>query len=61
MKRQFADEMRRVLPQQSALLQRLHHERDVALLEIAHAAVHQLGARLEVPLPKSCCSSSSVE
>ena len=43
-KRQLADEMRRVLAQESAFLQRLHHERDVALFEITHAAVHQFGA-----------------
>ena len=53
--RQVADEVRRVLAQDAALLQRLHDERDVALLEIAHAAVHQLraaarGALAEVAL-----------
>ena len=36
--------MRRVLSKQSALLERFHDQRDVALLEIAHAAVHELGA-----------------
>ncbi len=33
--------MRRVLAQKAALLERLHHERDCALLEVAHAAVHE--------------------
>src|SRR6185436_15056766 len=32
------------LPEQSALLERLHHQRNVALFEVAHAAVHELGA-----------------
>ena len=35
--------MGRVLPQEPPLLERLHHQRDVALLEVAHAAVHELG------------------
>ena len=39
---QVAHQVRRVLPQDAPFLQRLHHERDVALLEIAHAPVHQL-------------------
>ena len=41
--RRVRDEVRRVLAQEAALLQRLHHERDVALLEVAHAAVDELG------------------
>ena len=36
--------MGRVLQQQPALLQRFHHQTDVALLQIAHAAMRQLGA-----------------
>ena len=34
--------MRRVLAKQAAFLERLHHERDGALLEVADAAVHEL-------------------
>ena len=41
---QVADQVRRVPPEEAALFQRLHHERDVALLEIAYAAVHELRA-----------------
>ena len=40
---EIVHEVRRILAQQAALLQRLHHQRDVALLQIAHAAVDQLG------------------
>ncbi len=40
---EVVDEVRRVLPEQAALLERLHDEGDVALLEIADAAVDQLG------------------
>ena len=36
--------MRSVLSKQAALLERFHHQRDVALFEVAHAAVHQFGA-----------------
>ncbi len=35
--------MRRILAQQAAFLQRLHHQRDVALFQITHTAVNQLG------------------
>ena len=42
--RQVADQVRSILSKQPALLERLHHQRDVALLEVAHAAVHELGA-----------------
>src|SRR5262249_13796116 len=35
---------------QPALLQRLHHEGDVALLEVAHAAVNELRAPARRPL-----------
>ena len=41
---EIADQVRRVLQQQAALVQRLHHQPNVALLQVAHAAVHQLGA-----------------
>ena len=41
---QIAHQVRSVLQQQAALLQRFHHQREVALLQVAHAAVHQLGA-----------------
>ena len=37
-------QVRSVLAQQAALFQRRHDQRNVALFEIAHAAVHQLGA-----------------
>src|SRR5262249_19444814 len=43
-------QVRRVLAQQPALLQRLHHEGDVALLEVAHAAVNELRAPARRPL-----------
>src|SRR5580692_7427719 len=36
-------DVRRVLKQQPSFLERLHHQRDVALLQIADASVHQLG------------------
>jgi len=36
--------MRRVAAQGPALPQRLQHQRDVALLQVAHTAVNQLGA-----------------
>jgi hypothetical protein len=39
-----ADQVRGVLSQQPAFLERLHHQRDVALFEVAHAAVHELRA-----------------
>ncbi len=42
-KRQVMHQVRRVLPQQAALLQRFHHQRHIALLQIANAAMHQLG------------------
>ena len=38
------DEVRRVLAEPAALVQGLAHERDVALFEIANAAVDELGA-----------------
>ena len=41
---EIVHQVRRVAQQQAAFLQRFHHQRDVALLQIAHAAVHQLGA-----------------
>ena len=44
--------MRRVLAQQSALFQRLHDQREVALLQVAHAAVHQLGAAAGSAFPE---------
>src|SRR5580698_2904548 len=34
--------MRRILTQNAAFFERFHDERDVALLEITHAAVHEL-------------------
>ena len=36
--------MRSVLSKQAALFQRFHHQGDVALFQVAHATVHQLGA-----------------
>ncbi len=36
--------MGRVVAQPAALPQRLEHERDVALLQVADSAVHQFGA-----------------
>ena len=41
---QLIDQMRRVLPQKAAFLQSFHHERDIALFEISHSAMHELGA-----------------
>ena len=41
---EIANQMGRVLKQDAALLERFHHQRDVALLEIAHSAMNQLGA-----------------
>ena len=41
---QVADQMRRVLAHEAALLERLHHEGNVALLEVTDAPVHELGA-----------------
>jgi hypothetical protein len=41
--------MRSVLPQQTALLERLHHQRDVALFEVANTAVYELGAPAGCP------------
>ena len=41
---EIVDEVRRVLAKQAAFFQRRHHERDIALLEIAHAAMDELGA-----------------
>src|SRR5208283_5082492 len=41
---QVADQVRGVLKKQSALLEGFHDERDVALFEVTHAAMHQLGA-----------------
>src|SRR5262249_8641487 len=40
---EVGDEMRRVLAEQAALLERPHDERDGALLEVAHAAMHEFG------------------
>ena len=48
--REVADEVRRVLQQQPPLVERLHHERHVALLQVAHAAVHQLRRPARGPL-----------
>ena len=48
--RQVGDQVRRIAAQHAALLERLHHQRDVALLEITDAAVHQLGAAARRPL-----------
>ena len=36
--------MRRILAQDSTFLQRLHHQRDISLLKIPHAAVYQFRA-----------------
>ena len=44
--------MRSVLSKQTALLERLHHQRDVALFEVADAAVHELGAPARRALPE---------
>ncbi len=38
------DQVRRVLEQQAALVQGLEHQRDIALLKIADAAVYQFRA-----------------
>src|SRR5208283_542442 len=42
--RQIVHDVRRVLQKQSALLERFHDQPNVALLQITHAAVCQLGA-----------------
>src|SRR5438552_14625486 len=44
------NQVRRVLAQQSALLQRRHYQRNVSLLEIPHSTVHKLGAAAARPL-----------
>ena len=33
-----------VLSKQAALLERFHHQGDVALFQVTHASVHELGA-----------------
>ena len=48
-KRQIMDEVRRILPHQSALLERFHDQRNVALLKIADASVGELGAAAGCP------------
>src|SRR6185436_12201655 len=47
---EVAHQVRRIPPQDAALLQGFHHQRDVSLFEIANAAVHQLGAAAGSPL-----------
>ena len=42
-KGQIVDQMRGVLAENAAFLEGFHHQGDVALLEIAHAAVNELG------------------
>ena len=46
------DQVRGVLQEQATLLQRFHYERDIALLQVAHAAVDQLGAAARGALAK---------
>ena len=41
-----------VLAQEAPLLERLHHEGDVALLEVPNAAVDELGRAAGGPLPE---------
>ncbi len=50
-----------VAQQRGALVQRLAHQGDVALREVAHAAVYQLGGTRGGALAKSCDSSSTTE
>ena len=38
-----ANQVRRVLQQQPTLLERFHHQRNIAVLEVTHAAVDELG------------------
>src|SRR5262249_48208886 len=40
---QIAHQVRRVFAQNAALLQRFHHQREIALFQIAHAAMHEFG------------------
>ena len=42
-RRQVVDQVRRVLAEDAAFLQRLHHQRDVPLLQVAHPAMDELG------------------
>ena len=58
--REVIDQVRRVLGQQAPLAQRLQHQADVALLQVADPAVNQLGAAADVPFAKSFCSTSAV-
>ena len=51
--------MGRVPQQEAPLLERLHDQRDVALLEIADPPWTSFVERLKVPLPKSPCSSNT--
>ena len=44
--------MRRVLPQNAPFFQRFHYQRNLPLLQITHATVHQLGAAARRSLPK---------
>ena len=50
--RQVMHQMRRVVPQDRALAQSLKHQRNIALLQITHAAVHKLGAATGCALAK---------
>ena len=47
--REIVHQVRRILQQQAALLERFHHQADVSLLEVSHAAVRQLGAAARCP------------
>ncbi len=49
-----------LLAQPLALVQRLVHQANLALLQVAQAAVHELGALDEVPEAKSSRSTSAV-
>ena len=40
---QIMNQMRRIFQKDAALLQRFHDQRNVALLQITHPAMHQLG------------------
>ena len=45
-------QVRRILPHDAALLESLHDQADVALLQVAHAPVHQFGAAAGGALPE---------
>src|SRR3984885_8092564 len=44
------NDVRGIAQQQAALLERLHHEGDISLLEVTHTAVNQLGRPARGPL-----------